>query len=401
VSRGTDKLGNDHSNDHSNDHTDHTDHSNDHTDHTDPKVLTEVASVARNAELIRQWEILREIDGARNGVAIAKLAGTRKVHQRTIRRDIQALCDAGFPLYDEKINGTSMWKLTDRPFKGLDQTGLSVTELCALYFSRAMLATLGGLPFLDDVERALGKLERALPPASRKYLDKMRLVVKAKATGRKKQDEKKAREIAARAVDASLTCRRAEMRYDSASSRCTKNYVIEPLRLSYADGGIYLIAYVPAYEQVRTFALERIQTLAITDDHFEPRALPPEPFANSLGVHSGRPQLIEVEFDARISAYVKSREWHASQEFIEHEDGSVLARLCVCDDRPLRSWIHSFGPLARVVSPSKLAQEIYEEIEEARERYAPRLTFDAPRAALVESRAAKLPSRARLWKVKH
>lgn len=59
--------------------------------------------MARNSELIRQWEILREIDGARTGIAIAKLASMRRVHQRTIRRDVEALCKAGFPLYDDKI----------------------------------------------------------------------------------------------------------------------------------------------------------------------------------------------------------------------------------------------------------------------------------------------------------
>jgi predicted DNA-binding transcriptional regulator YafY len=351
--------------------------------------------VARNAELIRQWEILREIDGARNGVPIAKLAATRGVHSRTIRRDIQALCDAGFPLYDAKVNGTSMWKLTDRPFKGLEQTGLSVTELCALHFSRAMLTTLAGVPLADDLERALGKLERALPVASRKYLDKMPLVVKVKATGRKKQDERRTREIAARAIDASLSCRRVEMRYDSASSGRAKNYVVEPLRLSYADGGVYLLAYVPDYQQVRTFALERIQTLAMTDEHFEPRALPPEPFANSLGVHSGAPERIEVEFDPQVAAFVTSREWHRSQEIVEREDGSVLVRLCVCNDAPLRRWIHSFGPLARVVFPSTLAREIYEEIEEARERYAPRL--EALKMDLAAPRSARSAHEPRLF----
>jgi predicted DNA-binding transcriptional regulator YafY len=94
--------------------------------------------MARNAELIRQWEILREVDGARNGIAIAKLASTHGVHQRTIRRDMEALCKAGFPLYDDPVNGTKMWKLRSKPFRSLEETGLGVTELCALYFSRAM-----------------------------------------------------------------------------------------------------------------------------------------------------------------------------------------------------------------------------------------------------------------------
>jgi predicted DNA-binding transcriptional regulator YafY len=194
--------------------------------------------MARNTELIRQWEILREIDGARTGIAIAKLASTQRVHQRTIRRDIEALCKAGFPLYDEKVNGTSMWKLRAHPFRALEETDLGLTELCALYFSRALIATLTGAPFLDNVERALVKLERALPVASRRYLDQLPVLVKAKVTGRKKQDDRKTREIVARAVDASLSRRRVSMRYDSASSGRRRDYLVEPLRVSYADGAI-------------------------------------------------------------------------------------------------------------------------------------------------------------------
>jgi predicted DNA-binding transcriptional regulator YafY len=100
--------------------------------------------MARNSEVIRQWEILRAVDGARNGIVIGKLASELNVCARTIRRDLNALCRAGFPLYDEKVNGTSMWKLNTRPFHRLEQTGLSVTELCALYFSRTLLDTLAG-----------------------------------------------------------------------------------------------------------------------------------------------------------------------------------------------------------------------------------------------------------------
>jgi predicted DNA-binding transcriptional regulator YafY len=119
--------------------------------------------MARNSEVIRQWEILRAIDAARSGIPLAKLASAHHVHQRTIRRDIEALSKAGFPLYDEKVDGTTVWKLSGKPFRGLEETGLSVTELCALYFSRSVLEALGGAPFHDEMERAFLKLERALP----------------------------------------------------------------------------------------------------------------------------------------------------------------------------------------------------------------------------------------------
>ena len=327
------------------------------------------APMARNTELIRQWEILRDIDGARTGVGVSKLAALRHVHQRTIRRDIEALCRAGFPLYDEKVTGTSMWKLRAKPFRALEETGLSVTELCALYFSRTMIAALAGALFIDDVERALGKIERALPPMCRKYLDAVGGLVKAKSTGRKKQNEKKLREIAARVTDASLAHCRLQMRYCSLSSRRTKEYVVEPLRLAYADGGIYMTAYVPAYEELRTFALERIETLGVLDEHFEPRPLPSQPFANSLGVNSGSPELIELEFEADAADYVSSRDWHRSQEIIRRDDGSIVLRLCVCNDKALRAWILGFGAAARVVMPAALATDIATEFERARQRY--------------------------------
>jgi len=326
--------------------------------------------MARNSELVRQWEILREIDAARSGIPIAKLASLRKVHQRTIRRDLDALQRAGFPLIDDRVNGTSMWKLGGRPFQRLEEIGLGFTELCALYFGRTLLSMLSGPPLDDDIERALAKLERALPAASRQFIDRLPLMIKAKAIGPRKRDDRKSREVLGRILDASFAHRRVQMTYHSFSSRRTKEYLVEPLRVSYADGGIYLSAWVPDYGEVRQFALERIRTLAVTDERFEPHPLPAEPFANSIGAFSGSPEPIEIAFDADVAEFVTSRQWHRSQEVTPHDDGSVLMRLCVCNDRPLRTWILGFGAGARVVAPAALAREIAGEHRAAHDRYA-------------------------------
>ena len=56
----------------------------------------------------------------------------------------------------------------------------------------------------------------------------------------------------------------------------------------------------------------------------------------------------------------------------------MIVTLDVCIDPALRSWILSFGPYARVMAPGALAEEILEELEEAREKYAPRMEFDVP-----------------------
>src|SRR3954465_8993152 len=107
----------------------------------------------RNAEVIRQWSVLREIERSRGaGVTIDELASQCGVTTRTIRRDLQALEEAGFPLYDDKPrdDGKTPWILNAPAFKGLS-TGLTLSELCALYFSRSLAESLAGTPFKSDV----------------------------------------------------------------------------------------------------------------------------------------------------------------------------------------------------------------------------------------------------------
>jgi predicted DNA-binding transcriptional regulator YafY len=64
---------------------------------------------------------------------------------------------------------------------------------------------------------------------------------------------------------------------------------------------------------------------------------------------------------------------------------SIVLSLKVCADWVLQSWVLSFGPRARVVKPAAFAERILEEIEEAREQYMPRMSFEAPRALFKSS----------------
>jgi predicted DNA-binding transcriptional regulator YafY len=131
-----------------------------------------------------------------------------------------------------------------------------------------------------------------------------------------------------------------------------------------------LLAYVPDYREVRTFALERIESVSLLEERFTPvEELPDEAFPHSLGVHSGTPERVEIDFQAEVAEYVRSREWHPSQLFEPRADGGVRLTLDVCLDRTLSSWILSFGPSARVVSPDRLVREISGQIDRARELY--------------------------------
>lgn len=335
----------------------------------------------RNAEVIRQWTILRDLESSRR-LTIDELAERTGVTTRTIRRDLEALQSAGFPLYDETHDGRRYWTLEQRAFRRLNDTGFTLAELSALYFSRTLVECLASTPFRQDVHTAFDKLAGALTPGMRQFLDRLPLAIQAKPEpgSRPVIASEDARPTpprgthVARLLDAILHHRRARMRYFSFSSNREKEYAIEPYRLVFAQGGLYLVAFVPEYGQLRTFAVDRVIGVSPTDERFEPMDLEEDAFAHSLGVNQGTPpEPIEIHFEPRMAPYVRERVWHPSQQLRDLEGGGVALTLQVSNDWALRSWILGFGPLARVVSPPDLAAQILDEIDRARSLYVPRL----------------------------
>lgn len=330
--------------------------------------------MARNGEVIRQWRLLREIEGSR-GVSIRRMAEIAGVTTRTIRRDLDALQEAGFALYDESYEGQKRWRLRTRPFKGLDDTGLTLGELSALYFSRTVVECLAGTPFQDDLQQAFTKLEGALGPRMRAFLDRLPAAIEAKPGPTANRFASQQRQTIGRLLDAVLHQQQLSMRYHSFSSGREKTYQIDPYRLVYAQDGLYLFAYVPAYAQMRTFAVDRIRRLTALDETFDMvEDLGEAAFPHSLGIHEGEPERVEVEFAKETAPYIQERVWHRSQALEPQEDGSVVLILDVCTDAALRSWILSFGPAARVRAPDHLVTAVADALSTARDRYDGRPT---------------------------
>jgi predicted DNA-binding transcriptional regulator YafY len=92
-------------------------------------------------------------------------------------------------------------------------------------------------------------------------------------------------------------------------------------------------------------------------------------FANSLGVNTGPTAKVEIEFAAKVAPYVRARVWHASQQITEGADGGLTLQMDVCHDWALRSWILSWGPYARVLTPGSLASEMKANLRAAAARY--------------------------------
>lgn len=323
----------------------------------------------RNAEVIRQWQILREIEGRRTGTTIHELAREAGVTTRTIRRDLQALQEAGFAIFDEgEENETKRWKLDPQPFKAL-QGGLSVSDVAALYLSRALVDGMPGWPLAAELRAAFEKIAASLNDRMREFLATLPQVLSAKPQpGAAAQGAMV--DVTRRLLDATRDRREVSMRYFSASNNRAKQYLVQPYRLALTNGGPYLVAWVDAYREFRTFAVGRIEKLTVTEQTFRrTHDLPDNLFSQSMGVFWGEPERIEVEFDANVAPYVRGRVWHESQQVHELPDGRLSLALNVSNDWALRSWLMGFGASVKVISPTHLATTLRDEFERARKLY--------------------------------
>lgn len=330
----------------------------------------------RNAEVIRQWKLLLHLDRRAAGISVDDLARELNVTKRTVWRDLAALQEVGFPLVDEKVDRRTTWRVMALPLKSLTDAGMSVTEVCSLYMGRELLLSLTGTPFEAGVNSLIKKVHKALAPKTREFLDTLPNVVRVRPGPRKKvpagYDE-----LVGRLIESSARRKVAELKYFSVSSNRQKDYIVHPYSVQYSEGGLYLQAFVPEYDEVRWFAIERIKKCVVSDKSFTPvKSVKSSDLEPSLGLGSGKPEKVVLEFSSRVAPYVRERIWHASQQLHDLPDGGVRLGLKVCCDWSLHGWILSWGPHVRVSSPSALAEEILTMLEDARDGYLPRLGLE-------------------------
>ena len=153
------------------------------------------------------------------------------------------------------------------------------------------------------------------------------------------------------------------MRYYSASRLRTTRREIDPYRLWYASGGLYLVGYCHLREEPRMFAVERMRAVTLTDHPYQmPLGFDLEAFVqDALTVMRGRPIEVALRFDKATAAWVKDRIWHPTQKLTLLKHGGMLMTLTVADSRELVGWVLSFGSGVRVTRPLSLADAVASE----------------------------------------
>ena len=318
----------------------------------------------RNDQVTRQWHLLRQLESPRGATLqelVAALPDDFPKHLRTVRRDLEALEAAGFPLLTERADGLTRWKLIEGYGRHIPALAFSPTELMALTFSRHLLKPLEGTQIQASLDSALNKAAAALPSQAQKFTRQMQDLFSVGLGPHKRyKQHRETIDRLARAIDQHRTI---QMRYYSASRNATTRREVDPYRLWYAGGALYLIAHDHRHQEVRLFAVDRIRSMTVTNHAYQmPLGFDVEQYVqDALVIMRGAPITVELLFTKPTAAWVKDRIWHPSQQLTPLKDGRLKMSLRVADTRELIGWILSFGSGARVVEPAALKVKVREE----------------------------------------
>jgi len=82
--------------------------------------------MGEHSPLVRQWMMLRILSSRHYGVTVKELAEELGVSEKTIRRDLDAFSEAGFPLEETVVeHGRKKWKLAGITQMGEERTARS------------------------------------------------------------------------------------------------------------------------------------------------------------------------------------------------------------------------------------------------------------------------------------
>jgi predicted DNA-binding transcriptional regulator YafY len=274
-----------------------------------------------------------------------------------VRRDLAALESSHFPILNERIDGEVRWRLLE-DFRNVPALRLSPTELMALAFSRQLLTPLQGTLISASLNSALTKINAAIPSEASDYVQRLDQWFSVGLGPHKNyRQHRDTIDVLSQAIAHRHT---VQMRYYSAGRNATTRREVDPYRLRYVDGALYLIAYCHWRKDVRMFAVERIKALTRTDHpyqmplHFDIDAY----VEDALVVMRGERITVELTFDKPTAAWVKDRIWHPSQQVTFLKTGQLLMTLQVADTRELLGWILSFGSGVQVMKPDHLQHSV-------------------------------------------
>jgi predicted DNA-binding transcriptional regulator YafY len=289
--------------------------------------------------LRRLLRLIQCLSQALDGVSVQDFAAQEGLDEKTIRRDLMLLKNMGLPLEERLAKfGRKLWLIRSEAensqfniFEG--QSASERTEEEVVNQSASVPTELSEMLFFSTA-------------GTNDYSRRTHLIT---------------------TILQSITQRQAlQLTYRKPSESVSLQYIIHPYSLAAHHGSLYVVARNVAAGAIRHFNLDKIDGAETLSEKYRiPRNFNVETyFQSTFGIFSpGKEQYrVEIEFFGSASETVKNSCWHTTQKFHDQKDGTTVMHVVLNDLQEVKSWVLSFGALARVLHPPELVAMVRQEV---------------------------------------
>ncbi|MDW8295911.1 MAG: WYL domain-containing protein, partial [Raineya sp.] len=250
---------------------------------------------------------------------------------------------------------------------------LSQKDLVALNFAESVLQGFKHSQIFEDFADAINKV-----------LDAVEVGKQLKDSPRKMQDfiqpenatYPKGRKWLGDILWAIKNYKQIHFAYKKFTQTEAEERILHPYLLKEFKGRWYVIGYYPEKERIATFALDRIQSLKISDfSVLYPEKLGFEPesfYQNCFGITRLQEEQVEhivLSFSPFVGYYLKSKPLHQTQKILVDNEQEFRISVELIINPDLVSELLSYGRNLKVLAPERLRQIIREELEKNLNNY--------------------------------
>ena len=284
-------------------------------------------------------------------VTANQLAERFEVSVRTIYRDVEALSQAGIPIYASQGKGGGI-SLSDRFV--LNKSLLSELEQEEILLGLQSMSVVS-YPEFDDV---LSKLSSLFMKSNINWIE-----VDFSTWG----DEEEQKEIFSLLKNAILQQKIIAFSYFGVSGDKSDRIAV-PMKLLFKDKAWYLKGYCLDRKALRTFKITRMSNVHVTGNYPDYHIL-----QHKLSVPADKPSAaLKVQLKLKISAAGAYRVYDdfGKNEITKDQDGSYIVTTSLPAGEWILDFLFSFGPLLEVIEPPDIRMKMVSGIQKMAEKYS-------------------------------
>ena len=323
--------------------------------------------MSRDKPVLRAIKLLWLIERNSNGLRVTDMAEQLQAPPRAVYRDLQVLEELRVPLYTDKNGRESFWKI-DPDYRNRLSIPFTLSELLSLYFAQDSIRSLDGTVLYDSLQSLFEKVWAILlKPVFRQMVDLRGSFVSGISAQKNYGDYREFIKVIQEAIEGRKVLQLLYHPRDQSPAERRVN----PYAVHLHNGSLYVIGHCHLRKDIRTFVVDRMQKIKLTDESF---TMPPgfsleSYLRHSFGMFTEELVRVKVRFHKSLTRYLLERRWHPSQKNKKLKDGSLELAFEVAGTKEVKTWILGFGSLAKVLEPASLVKEMKDDLGRALKSY--------------------------------